>query len=87
MWVSRVMRLRAAPWGTYRSFSTTRRIRRRVASRVGPFPLMTRETVATETPASRATSRIVTAGAGRDRRGCRGFETAEDVFSVGPPAM
>jgi hypothetical protein len=48
---------------------------------------MTRETVATETPASRATSRIVTAGAGRDRRGCRGFETAEDVFSVGPPAM
>jgi len=45
---------------------------------------MTRETVATETPASRATSLIVTAGAGRD---LRGFETAEDFFSVGPPAM
>ena len=44
------------------------RIRRRVASRMGPFPLMTRETVATETPASRATSLIVTTGAGRSLR-------------------
>jgi hypothetical protein len=29
----------------------------------------------------------VTTGAGRGLRGCRGSETAEDFFSVGPPAM
>src|SRR5690606_6492301 len=50
---------RAALSGTYRSRSATSRIRSRVGSRTGPLRLKTRETVATETPASRATSRIV----------------------------
>ena len=54
-----VMRLRAAPWGEYRRRPATSRMRCRVDSLTGPLSLKTRETVATDTSASRATSLIV----------------------------
>jgi hypothetical protein len=49
-------RLCAAPSGTYPSSSIAARTRARVLSRTGPCPCSTRETVAIETPARRATS-------------------------------
>jgi len=51
-----MIRLRATPFGQKRSFSATERTRRRVSSLTRPLSLNTRETVATDTPASRATS-------------------------------
>src|SRR5436309_7063079 len=61
-------------------------MRRRVASRTGPFSLTTRETVATETPASLATSLIVTAGAERACRVRRVAEPGEEYPAVRPSA-
>src|SRR5882762_2123129 len=58
--VSPVLRLRAALSGTYRSRSATPRMRSRVASETLPCPLITRDTVAVDTCASRATSLRVT---------------------------
>src|SRR5688500_10968867 len=59
--VLRVVSERAAPFGAYRSDSATSRTRRTVSGFTGPLALRTRETVATEKPAARATSLIVTA--------------------------
>src|SRR5688500_6105037 len=59
---------RAAPWGVKRRSWTASRTRRRVSSRTGPESLSARETVATDTRAARATSRIV---AWRGPSGCR----------------
>src|SRR5688500_17112127 len=59
---------RAAPWGVKRRSWTASRTRRRVSSRTGPESFRARETVATDTRASRATSRIV---AWRGPSGCR----------------
>src|SRR5688500_6357737 len=50
---------RAAPWGVKRRSWTASRTRRRVSSRTGPESFKPRDTVATDTRASRATSRIV----------------------------
>ena len=54
--VRRVLRLLAALCGTYWRVSIAASTRREVPSRTGPLPLTTRDTVATETPAARATS-------------------------------
>src|SRR5687768_11636325 len=59
---------RAAPWGVKRRSWTASRTRRRVSSRTGPESFRARETVATDTRAARATSRIV---AWRGPSGCR----------------
>ncbi len=61
-----VIRLRAAALGEYRRRATSASTRSRVSSFTTAVPLTTLETVATETPAARATSRIVapTAAAG-----------------------
>src|SRR6266496_8437 len=55
-----MLRLRATPCGVKRSAWQVSMTRREVASRTGPFPLRTREMVATETPACAATSLMVT---------------------------
>src|SRR5690606_3753879 len=59
VFVCRVIRLRAALLGEYRNRAAAARTRSRVAGFTGPLSLSTRETVAIETSASRATSRIV----------------------------
>src|SRR2546422_2300712 len=61
--VCRVLRLRAAGCGEWPRRSATARTRRPVASVTRRLRLCARETVATETPAARATSLIVTIGA------------------------
>src|SRR5213594_990495 len=69
-------------------------MRRRVAALTGPLSLMTRETVATETSASRATSRIVAERA-RARGGVWTSGTGErslflptgNVYSRPPPCQ
>ena len=58
-----VIRLRAAAFGEYRRRVTSASTRSRVSSLTTAVPLTTRETVATETPAACATSRIVTPAA------------------------
>src|SRR5690606_41680639 len=60
-----VMRLRAVPCGAYPSRPATSQTCTRVSSRTRSLPVYTRETVATETPAARATSLIVIMGARR----------------------
>ncbi len=54
--VRRVLRLRAPLCGTYSSALTAASTRSRVSARTGPLPLRTRDTVATDTSARRATS-------------------------------
>src|SRR5215831_5038924 len=60
-------------------------MRRRVASRTGAESLTTRETVATETPARRATSLIVTASAVLLLRDRRTDDRGVGGFVMGPP--
>src|SRR5205085_1364680 len=55
-WVRLVIRLRAAPLGQYLRRPATSWTSARVSSETSSLSLNTRDTVATETPASRATS-------------------------------
>jgi hypothetical protein len=88
--VLRVLRLRAAPSGTYASRVTACCTLLRVALVTLPLPFKTRDTVATDTPAAAATWRIVT---GRSpsrcirvfivrREGKRFHESAQDCGSA-----
>ena len=58
-WARLVMRLRATPFGQKLSRAATPRTCSRVASLTTELSLKTRDTVATETPAARATSLIL----------------------------
>ena len=58
-WVREVVSVRAAPLGQKSSRIAASHTRRRVSSLTRALSLMTRETVAMETPDARATSRIV----------------------------
>src|SRR5579864_4431888 len=69
-----MMRLRAALLGTYLSSAVARSMRRRAATLTGPDALKTRDTVATDTRARRATSRMVAR-----RSGAREADNAGDV--------
>jgi hypothetical protein len=57
--VREVVRVRAAPFGQKSSRDAASRTRRRVSSLTRALSLITRETVAMETPDARATSRMV----------------------------
>ena len=61
VWVRRVIRLRAAEEGVKRSCSAAAFTRWRVSGVTFSAPLSARDTVATDTPAARATSLIVVA--------------------------
>ena len=75
---------RAAPLGEKRRSRATSSTRSRVASRTGALALRTRDTVATDTPASRATSRMVTCiplpGGRATRSPASGFRRRENVY-------
>ena len=73
--VRRVIRLRAAPEGLKRKSRAAAKMRALVSGRTLSAPFMARDTVATDTPAARATSLMV-AGMGRGLLGsksCKGL--------------
>src|SRR6185295_11552397 len=62
VWATPIFRLRAPRWGSYCNSAIAWRTRWREAGLTGTVLLITAETVAIETPALRATSRMVAMG-------------------------